>query len=233
MKIDYNCGLLRDVRGIVIQIATRMGSKQWRKLDSKTRYQLIGMEMKYLREDMIRVYGSSSAYEKHWLKQKGMRKIDYCNEIARRHGYKNQKEYLDKRYQLKGFKNKCDRDRFYRLRKKYHKRISDFKVREVQLMKEKREVQKELKEFIIIRQSMRNKLSCKTQKEWAVKSLETCESKSRRKMTTENKVKGVKPSIHPTIGVCGKPNGGVMIRMKSLQTERIRGAPPVLLDKTR
>lgn len=221
VKIDSDCGSLRDIRGILIQITRRIGKEQWKKLDSKTRYQLIGLEFKQMREDIIRIYGSPSNYLRHWLKQKGMTKSEYCNELARRHGYRNQNAYLDKRYQLKGFKGKADRARFYRLRKKYHKSISDFDVREIQLKREKeREVKKELEDFIIIRKGMRRSditlLSNQTSAEKSeigrirVVKLGDLRKQVPGKMTKVNKVNGVKPSIHPTIDVCGTQNWGVM-----------------------
>ena len=145
--------------------------------------------MKSLREEMIRKYGSASNYIKHWLKKKGLRKIDYLNQLAMLRGFECDKDYMDYRYQLKGFKGKDDFNRFKRLRKKYHRGVSDFTVREIQLKKElEKQLKKELEHFIFIRRSMRQK---GTNKE--------CRPK---KMKQENK----NLSIHPTIGVCGKQN---------------------------
>ncbi|GAH07763.1 unnamed protein product [marine sediment metagenome] len=134
-----------------------IGYKAFKKLSNPSRYIYIIDQLSAFRQEMCIKYGSASNYTRHWLEQKGMTKSEYCNELARRKGYKNQNDYLDKRYQLKGFKGKADNARFYRLRKKYPKSISDFVVREIQLKKEKMEVKKELEHFIIIRKSIRHK----------------------------------------------------------------------------
>ncbi len=203
---------MMNVKEIVKRVIYRHGIKNWRLLHEKVRYDLIKDEFKLIREEKIIKYGSASAYKRIWLKGISMRAIEYQDWIAQNQGFKNQKEYLDEKYRAKGFNDKPDRDRFYRLRKKYHKSISDFIVREIQLKKENREVKKELKHFIIIRKSMRHINS------GAVKSTGNMYP---NKMKTRNEVNGVKPSIHPTIGVCSTQTGCDDMN-ESLQTESSR-----------
>lgn len=148
-------GYGKDVRPIIKMVLRRHG-KAFFSYDANTRYWLIKEEFANLREWVIQHYGSSSNHIKDWLKRKGMRKIEYENELSRARGFKDSYEYRDFLYQRKGFKNVADYWRFKRLRKKHHKSVSDFVVRELQLKKEAApNVKVELKKFILIRQNMR------------------------------------------------------------------------------
>ncbi len=187
---------MSNVSAVVKSMMLRNGIKSLSKLDKRTIYYLMGEEFKLIQKEMINIYGSASNYKRVWLKNRGMKAIEYQDWIAQMQGFKNQKEYLDEKYHAKGFKDKADRDRFYRVRKKYHKSISDFEVREIQLKKEKkREFKKELQDFIIIRKSMRlNKMKKNMSCEVGVVT------------STPIATRGRETSTHPTIGVCSKQN---------------------------
>ncbi len=182
---------MANIMGIIKQIEIKIGYKTWNKLSKDTQYMLIGEEFKTFDQEMARKFGSQSNYIRHWLKQRGLTKIEYENLMAQQKGFKNQKEYLDARYKIKGFDGLYDYRRFKRLRKKYHKSISDFIVRENQLKKENRFTKEKLHHFIIIRKSMRLNKTGELLR------------KREKMMTNKLSTQSLTTSIHPTIDVCG------------------------------
>lgn len=136
--------------GLRYHLINRIGQDIYNKSSIPIRKIMIEEEFEKFKQSIILKYGSNSNYQRCWLRKKKLRKIDYETILAKNRGFNNYKEYQDSLYIKKGFKNKDDNDRFKRLRKKYHRSVSDFTVREIQL---KKELKKEIEKFIFVRKN--------------------------------------------------------------------------------
>ncbi|MBI4029355.1 MAG: hypothetical protein HY376_03235 [Candidatus Blackburnbacteria bacterium] len=146
-----------NISAVVKMAIFRNGITNWRKIQPEVRHQLIADEFKILRREIDAKYGSGANYLRIWLKRKGIRKIEYENQLAIERGFNGLSEYQDSLYQKRGFEGKADNARFKRLRRHYHKSISDFDVREIQLKREGfADWEEKLKKFILIRRKMRS-----------------------------------------------------------------------------